>query len=156
MFFKVYNSTFSPFDSNSVYLFALAGCEQHPCGPGVACSYRDYSLLCTPCPGVLVSSDGLACYPCEAGSGPNTERSDCIPCSDATYSISGSCDACEPPRVVKANRTACDSPFVCPVGWACPTSTECTDRVHCVACLPGNFSLGTLACAPCNDLGKVN
>ena len=70
---KIVETTFTPFVDGSATVFIsgrLGGCAEHPCDPGFSCSYDKYSITCTPCEFPLVSTDGLSCVACLAGSGP--------------------------------------------------------------------------------------
>ena len=116
----IYDSTFDPFHDRSsqfppsVYFsYVQTGCEEYPCDPGFACSYRQFSLLCEPCTGSTVGSDGLRCSPCLAGQGANSNRTGCVPCDSGNYSISGVCQSCDRPQVVSADQTSCS---LCPAG----------------------------------------
>eukprot|EP01052_Picozoa_sp_SAG31_P024895 SAG31_NODE_2149_length_6331_cov_3.422657_2_plen_1496_part_00 len=142
--FFMYNTTFDPFEPGtptSVFLNVLAGCEQYPCDPGHACSYTNYSLLCTPCPAALVSTDGLLCAPCTAGQGPNANKSACEACGGTNYSISGTCERCAAPNIAENNFRTCRG---CAAGEA-PN----TDRTACLSCPPGHFSAFGARCETC-------
>ena len=70
--------------------------------------------------------------PCEAGKGPNAERTGCQPCTGAReYSILGQCNTCEVNKLPSEDRTQCLLPPSCPskqlpVGLGC----GCADNYY--------------------------
>ena len=96
-FLKILHSTFNPMLDGAATVFLagrLAGCNEHPCAAGNKCSYANYSLTCTPCDEVTVSSGGLQCVSCDAGTGPNANQTACVACANASFSAFGVCQAC--------------------------------------------------------------
>ncbi len=110
------------------------------CGPGETTDQNGTCVLCEPgtawdgvggclaCTGndVTTTAGSLACGPCGPGRGPTANNSQCLLCTDNTYSLNGVCVAC----------------------GAGTWPTE--DRTSCRPCLPG-FALGSTpgTCAPC-------
>jgi predicted outer membrane repeat protein len=94
---KIVDTTFNPYLEGAGIVFIggkLAGCEEHPCPLGYACSYAQYSLQCTACPELQMSEAGLQCGHCGAGFQPNQDQTGCVPCEGNTYSTSGQCKPC--------------------------------------------------------------
>lgn len=81
---KITNTIFTPFtpvNGRSIVLAGvLGGCLQHPCDPGQACTYINYSLSCSPCSQYTASEDGLECHACGPGTGPRSDSTGCEPC----------------------------------------------------------------------------
>eukprot|EP01043_Picozoa_sp_COSAG02_P052433 COSAG02_NODE_5647_length_4153_cov_5.533300_1_plen_1278_part_10 len=157
--FFVYNTSFDPFERGthfSLYLDVLAGCDIYPCPVGFGCSYENYSLSCTPCPGSLISRDGIRCelpYTCPPGKecavvDGCVDASQCSTCKNGTVSDgSGECTPC-----TKFGERANDARSAC---VPCVAGTEPSlDRSRCVACGKGNVSEGAL-CRPCTPSGAV-
>ena len=155
MRFYVYNTTFSPFrlneaETGSVAVNVLGGCEQYPCPEGFGCRYENYSLACTPCPGTLISRDGIRCelpFICAPGTQCTTDsrcndQSQCVPCSNGTVSDgSGECVPCN-----RAGERANDALTAC---VPCAAGTEPSlDHSQCISCSTGKISEG-VSCEPC-------
>jgi hypothetical protein len=87
-------------------------CQQHPCTLGSACSYANFSVSCTFCPGGTHSSDGISCELCPPATGPSLDQARCEPCGGPSeplvYSPFGVCLECHGDNVVSADRTRCD------------------------------------------------
>ena len=138
---KILDSTFSPLRDGAGTIFLsgrLGGCAEHPCSAGAQCAYANYSLTCTPCDAVTVSTKGLLCEACPAGLQPNSNRTGCIPCTENTYSTLGVCNPCRG-RVTAAG-TACSD---------CPDrQTYAANQLSC-ACATGfyNASKGVIHCS---------
>jgi hypothetical protein len=106
---KVSDTTFAPFTNGiSVIMSTLGGCQQHPCEPGHACEYTDYSLSCTRCPPPNVGLDGLSCLPCPAGTGPSADATRCDRCSGNSASSTGTCLPCPAGTAVDEDRYRCN------------------------------------------------
>eukprot|EP01047_Picozoa_sp_COSAG01_P049848 COSAG01_NODE_4981_length_4573_cov_2.672105_2_plen_1101_part_00 len=160
---KIFNSTLTPLvawavePGKSVILSGTpVGCEHHPCAAGHRCSYRRYSLFCSPCPEGTVGRDGLACMQCPPGQQPNRNRTHCVRCTGSAYSQFGarcatcadvidsghtSCTKCQPGEQPNSNRTHCDK---------CTGSTYSQFGVQCVSCSDVVDS-GRTTCTPCAD-----
>ena len=94
---KILDTTFNPYVEGALVVFIggrLAGCDEHPCDPGHSCSYAKYSLTCTLCPELQMSTDGLQCSHCSAGEQTNMNQTGCAPCVGNTFSTSGQCMPC--------------------------------------------------------------
>ena len=141
---KILHTEFDPFiDGGQTVFFGgrLAGCPEHPCDPGFSCSYSRYSLHCTACPELQMSTDGLKCSRCGAGEEPMLNQSGCVPCSGTNqFSTSGVCQQCDG-MAVKDERglfTVC---------MECPAYMSADPERGCV-CEPGtyNASNGFITC----------
>ena len=109
-FLKILHSTFNPMLDGAATVFLagrLAGCNEHPCAAGNKCSYANYSLTCTPCDEATVSSGGLQCVSCGAGTGPNANQTACVACANASFSAFGVCQACADSKEPNEVGTAC-------------------------------------------------
>eukprot|EP01043_Picozoa_sp_COSAG02_P049816 COSAG02_NODE_5045_length_4699_cov_7.833696_1_plen_782_part_00 len=114
------------------------GCEQNPCKPGESCTYRDYSLSCTPCSATQYSDDGLICQSCNPGQGPKLDRSGCTACVGRNASTGGLCVPCDA-GLPAADKTRCKP---CPLNQMVDSSGErcvCQDRFY-------NTTPGLLVC----------
>ena len=134
-------------------LSELAGCEQHPCAFGNACTYREYSLFCTPCAGATVGEDGISCEACEVGKGPNADQTMCEACAANEYGV-GVCQPCVLPLVVSTDKLSCTA---CPAGEGpAPGEELATDRSTCIPCVGNTFSSFGIQCALCPDGTATN
>ena len=106
---------------------------------------------CDICSNGVPNAARSACESCIAGSEPSGDRSNCTSCSAGWYSIIGICQECALNLgfVVSADKSACQPPFGCNAGTACPADAQCTELGQCVDCLPGSVSLGKEPCAAC-------
>jgi hypothetical protein len=149
-------STFEPLDPGTktvainpqIFSGIIQGsCQQYPCAQGSLCTYKNFSLSCSPCPDGTHSSDGIFCELCPPGSGPNSDQTYCEPCSGSNmYSPFGNCLECLGQHVVSADRKRCAA---CPLGLG-PANEQ---RTHCSTC-EGNTVSKLGVCEPC-PAGKV-
>eukprot|EP01047_Picozoa_sp_COSAG01_P050684 COSAG01_NODE_5151_length_4451_cov_74.855699_1_plen_750_part_10 len=168
---KIAETTFTPLadwstqPAGSVDLGGVpAGCAQYPCATGQECAYRSYSLFCSPCPAGLVGHDGLRCTQCPPGEQPNSNRTQCVQCTGATYSQFGvSCLPCDIAggNVVSKDHVMCVPPFRCPKGTSCMINgawdpVQCKSKSQCTKCPVGAVSIGTAVCTACNDKNNLN
>ena len=94
---KVVSTTFEPYVEGAITAYIggrLAGCDEHPCAAGDSCKYERYSLECTACPELQMSTDGLSCSHCPAGQQTNLNQTGCVGCAGNTFSTSGQCLPC--------------------------------------------------------------
>eukprot|EP01043_Picozoa_sp_COSAG02_P058319 COSAG02_NODE_7238_length_3103_cov_1.651899_1_plen_644_part_10 len=145
---KISETTFQPFSSSggeSVFLAALAGCEQYPCPLGHSCTYRNYSLSCEPCSTTTVglefddSGGSIACTSCQPGQEPNEDSTACVPCSSSTQSKTGvECVRC-PSGQYRADSQTCTK---------CPLNMQTNSMGDGCSCADGYYdaSFGPLVC----------
>ena len=169
--FKLYNTSFQPFEVGSVSLNVIAGCGLYPCDPGQSCHYEKFSILCTDCPPGTISPDGSSCTWCKAGTGPNANRTVCDRCTGNDYSSTGICAPCPPNQIVSANGAACiDCPGDYHIGregrCVCDTGSydASTRRIDCheqtrfsevADTAAAVSSTECLPCGPCIDCAQA-
>eukprot|EP01043_Picozoa_sp_COSAG02_P088987 COSAG02_NODE_26019_length_643_cov_0.814338_1_plen_99_part_10 len=90
-----------------------------------------------------------------AGTGPNSDSTNCVACSDGWYSAFGVCTECLVPRVVNGDKTACVDPSLCAAGTECTRPGGCDSQEYCSVCHVGAVSTSGGFCQPCLDPGKV-
>eukprot|EP01052_Picozoa_sp_SAG31_P026118 SAG31_NODE_2343_length_5906_cov_2.399346_3_plen_1601_part_00 len=133
------------------YYFSPDGGPCRRCEPGSQPNAQRQS--CVACVDSY-SADGRRCISCDAGSGPSANHSHCDICTGISYSLSGVCQVCIPPREPSSDRRSCAVPYSCPAGSFCPL-TVCAAE-DCQQCETGTVSLGqNSACTQCTGPGQV-
>lgn len=130
----------------------------HRCEPG------NVTLSTTPCApctdqGKVNNSAQSSCEACLAGTSPNADRSDCVPCSNRTYSAFGiECMPCNQ-GTVNSEHTSCTACGIAQVPDAFGVSCQCSDGSYNTTtkpkCIGMDYSTPeppVLACADCDAL----
>ena len=121
----VLNSSFSPIadGSASVFVGRASGCEQFPCNVsrGSSCSYRNFSLFCTPCLIDSYSPDGRSCIACAHGQHASRDQRSCTDKREYTMDCAGEWSACSTDCRREWTQTAAPSG----TGAACPAEPRC-------------------------------
>ena len=121
----VLNSSFSPIadGSASVFVGRASGCEQFPCNVsrGSSCSYRNFSLFCTPCLIDSYSPDGRSCIACALGQHASRDQRSCTDKREYTIDCAGEWSACSTDCRREWTQTAAPSG----TGAACPAEPRC-------------------------------
>ena len=146
------------------------------CPASYGCHEKHFGIHCSECGSITVSEGQGPCRACPPGYGPTDDGSDCIKCSDGTFSDVGICSRCPAGRSPSADFSACNP---CGIGLVSSTGEVCehcpdgmepilpamigcincaagkysdNNEVRCEACSAGQYALATSAtCGLCND-----
>jgi hypothetical protein len=130
--------------------------ERDDCAPCPRGTYSNAGTSCESCPEGLVPNnqggvESSSCEACQPGEEPNTERDDCAPCPQGTYSNAGtSCESCSQGSVPN-NQGEVGSSFC----EACGRGQEPVDG-QCAECVIGQHSEVGLNCTTCPPGEKPN
>jgi hypothetical protein len=126
-------------------------CSTRPVGAGPDIGASEYDSG-TPMRIPFVLPGPMACG---AGTRPSEDHSECVECDAGWYSTIGICQECALNLgfAVSADKSACQPPFGCNAGTACPADAECTEQGDCAECPAGSVSLGKAPCAECSLIG---
>ena len=121
----ILNTSFSPLvgGSTSVHIGRESGCEEFPCNSshGSSCSYRNFSLLCTPCVVDFYSLDGRTCTACSHGQHASADQRSCTDDREPAIDCAGEWSACSSDCRREWTQTAAPSG----TGAACPVEPRC-------------------------------
>jgi hypothetical protein len=156
---EITNSTFSVGDINGVdradefqgegdhvdvTAATLVTCED-PCEPGKQCQLVGNTVrMCGSCE-INEKGDGKDCQPCQPGTEPNSDQTDCDQCLAGSYSSIGVCTECPAGKTSTDDRTGCS---MCPAG-----KIRSGDMTDCQPCPNGTIADEHLSCTPC-EAGK--
>ena len=109
--------------STSVHIGRESGCEEFPCNSshGSSCSYRNFSLLCTPCAVDFYSLDGRTCTACSHGQHASQDQRSCTDDREPAIDCAGEWSACSSDCRREWTQTAAPSG----TGAACPVEPRC-------------------------------
>jgi hypothetical protein len=143
----VLNSSFIPLadGSASVFVGRASGCEEFPCNVsrGSSCSYRNFSLFCTPCLIDSYSPDGRSCIACALGQHASRDQRSCTDKREYTIDCAGEWSACSTDCRREWTQTAAPSG----TGAACPAEPRCaTGEDNCPQDCAGEWSACSTDC----------
>jgi len=109
--------------STSVHIGRESGCEEFPCNSshGSSCSYRNFSLFCTPCVVDSYSLDGRTCTACSHGQHASQDQRSCTDDREPAIDCAGEWSACSSDCRREWTQTAAPSG----TGAACPVEPRC-------------------------------
>eukprot|EP01044_Picomonas_judraskeda_P017006 COSAG03_NODE_3121_length_2201_cov_3.873930_1_plen_528_part_10 len=121
----ILNTSFTPLagGSASVYIGRESGCSEFPCNSshGSSCSYRNFSLFCTPCVVDSYTLDGRTCTACSHGQHASQDQRSCTDDRELAIDCAGEWSACSSDCRREWTQTAAPSG----TGAACPVEPRC-------------------------------